>query len=138
MKKNIIFIALILLVINHVFAQQRPYNVVFDLTGKDTSEQRAAIRWMNEITGPHKDAKVELVMFAKGLDLVIKDRTKYADDIAKLLENKNVSLKVCAIAMKNQGIDQSQLLPRIEIVPDGIYEVISKQWEGWGYIKVAL
>jgi intracellular sulfur oxidation DsrE/DsrF family protein len=25
----------------------------------------------------------------------------------------------------------------VEIVPDGIYEIISKQRDGWGYIKVS-
>jgi intracellular sulfur oxidation DsrE/DsrF family protein len=39
--------------------------------------------------------------------------------------------------MKRQHIDESQLLPGVETVPDGIYEIISKQRDGWGYIKVA-
>ncbi len=138
MKLHIVFTGLLFLAANLLIAQPRPYNVVFDLTGKDSLEQKAVIRWINEITIPHKDARVELVMFAKGLDLVVKDRTMYADLIEKILENKNVSFKVCAIAMKNQNIDKSQLLPGVEIVPDGIYEIISKQGEGWGYIKVAL
>jgi intracellular sulfur oxidation DsrE/DsrF family protein len=41
------------------------------------------------------------------------------------------------MAMKRQQIDASQLLPGVQIVPDGIYEIISKQRDGWGYIKVA-
>ncbi len=50
---------------------------------------------------------------------------------------KDVSLKVCAITMKRNNLDKSQLIPGIEMVPDGIYEIISKQRDGWGYIKVA-
>jgi intracellular sulfur oxidation DsrE/DsrF family protein len=38
--------------------------------------------------------------------------------------------------MKNQGITESQLISGVGMVPDGIYELISKQREGWGYIKV--
>jgi hypothetical protein len=41
------------------------------------------------------------------------------------------------MTMKRNNVDKSQLLPGVEIVPDGIYEIISKQHEGWGYIKVA-
>jgi len=26
---------------------------------------------------------------------------------------------------------------RVEVVPDGIHEIVSKQQAGWGYIKVA-
>jgi uncharacterized protein len=53
------------------------------------------------------------------------------------LSKKDVSIKVCALAMKRQNVDESQLLPGVQVVPDGIYEIISKQRDGWGYIKVA-
>jgi intracellular sulfur oxidation DsrE/DsrF family protein len=39
------------------------------------------------------------------------------------------------VAMKKHQIDKSMLLPGVEIVADGIYEIITKQREGWGYIK---
>jgi intracellular sulfur oxidation DsrE/DsrF family protein len=39
--------------------------------------------------------------------------------------------------MKRHNIDAFQLLPGVSIVPDGIYEIITKQKEGWGYIKAA-
>ena len=39
--------------------------------------------------------------------------------------------------MVNQKLDKSQLLTGVQIVPDGIYEIVSKQQEGWGYIKVS-
>jgi uncharacterized protein len=47
-----------------------------------------------------------------------------------------LTFKVCAIALKNNNVDKSQLLPGVQIVPDGIYELISKQQDHWGYIKV--
>jgi intracellular sulfur oxidation DsrE/DsrF family protein len=39
--------------------------------------------------------------------------------------------------MKRYNIDKTQLLPGVEVVDDGIWEIIQKQQEGWGYIKVA-
>ncbi len=41
-----------------------------------------------------------------------------------------------AIAMKNQKLERSQLLPNVEIVPDGIGAIVARQHAGWGYIKV--
>jgi len=32
-------------------------------------------------------------------------------------------------------VDKSQLLPNVQIVPDGIGEIVAKQNAGWGYIK---
>jgi intracellular sulfur oxidation DsrE/DsrF family protein len=52
------------------------------------------------------------------------------------IRNPNVKFKVCAIALRNNNIDKSQLLPGVETVPDGIYELVSRQQDHWGYIKV--
>jgi intracellular sulfur oxidation DsrE/DsrF family protein len=39
--------------------------------------------------------------------------------------------------MQRYNIDKSQLIAGVETVPDGIYEIITKQKQGWGYIKVS-
>ncbi|HYJ37488.1 MAG TPA: DsrE family protein [Chitinophagaceae bacterium] len=133
MKKHFLFITLLLSTI--LAAAQSDYKVVFDLTSKDSIDQQAVIRWVREIIKQSPEAKVEVVMYAKGVNLVVKDKSTVPDAVTQLATNKNVSFKVCAVAMKNQGIDKSQLLPGVETVPDGIYEIITKQREGWGYIK---
>jgi len=116
-------------------AAQADYKVVFDLTSKDSVDQQAVIRWLKEIVTQSADAKMEVVMYAKGINLVLKDKSAFPAAVTELAANKNISFRVCAIALKNQGIDKSQLLPGVETVPDGIYEIVSKQREGWGYIK---
>ena len=137
MKRYILSLAAFLFFVQFSFAQSHPYKVVFDMTSKDTINQQAVIRWINEVTKANPDAQVEVVMFGQGLALAIKDKSAVADDVTKLAQNKNVAFRVCAIAMKNQNVDKSQLLTGVETVPDGIYEIISKQGDGWGYIKVA-
>ena len=116
-------------------AAQSDYKVVFDLTSKDSLDQQAVIRWLKEIVAASSDAKMEVVMYAKGVTMATKEKSAVADAVTQLATNKNISFKVCAVALKNQGIDKSQLLPGVEVVPDGIYEIISKQRDGWGYIK---
>jgi len=116
---------------------QKDYKVVFDLTSGDTLSQQTAIRWVTEIIKAEPTAQVEVVMFGKGLPLAVKDKSAVANDVTTLANNKNVAFKVCSVAMANQKVDKNQLLPGVQTVPDGIYEVISKQREGWGYIKVA-
>jgi len=137
MKRNIFLLMLLVCSTQFLFAQARPYNVVFDMTSRDTINQQTVIRWINEVTSANPDAKVEVVMFGQGTALAIKDKSAVADDVTRLAQNKNVAFRICAIALKNQNVDKSQLLSGVETVPDGIYEIISKQGEGWGYIKVA-
>jgi intracellular sulfur oxidation DsrE/DsrF family protein len=39
--------------------------------------------------------------------------------------------------MQRYNVDENRLIPGVKVVPDGIYEIITRQHEGWGYIKVA-
>ena len=135
MKRNIFIISLLLLSPFFLRAQGPEYKVVFDLTSKDTMDHKAVIRWINEITKSTPAANLEVVLYGQSLDMVVKNKSVVADDVTKLAGNKNISFKVCAIAMKNHNINATELLPGVEIVPDGIYEIITKQKEGWGYIK---
>jgi len=134
--RRLSLLTIILLVASHAWAQ-KDYKVVFDLTSGDTLSQQTAIRWVNEIIKAEPTAQVEVVMFGKGLPLAVQGKSALPNDVMSLATNKNVAFKVCAIALANQKIDKSQLLTGVQIVPDGIYEIVSKQREGWGYIKVA-
>ena len=75
-------------------------------------------------------------MYAKGFELVMPERSAFVADVKEAMKNPNVSFKVCAIALKNNNVDKSQLLSGVQTVPDGIYELVSKQQDHWGYIKV--
>ncbi|MEO8567756.1 MAG: DsrE family protein [Ginsengibacter sp.] len=134
MKKHILSICLGLFAPIFLSAQS-DYKVVYDLTSNDTMNHKAVIRWTNEIIKASKDAQVEVVLYGNSLDMVQKDKSIVADDIAKLVSNKNVSFKVCSVAMKAHGVDKSQLIPGVETVPDGIYEIVTRQKEGWAYFK---
>lgn len=118
-------------------AQNTSYNVVFDLTSKDTNAHKTVLRWMDYLSKDHPDAQVEVVLYGQALDMIQKDKSSVAKQLQDVTANKNVHVKVCAAAMKRHGIEPAALLPNVDIVPDGIYEIVSKQRQGWGYIKVA-
>ena len=122
--------------VNAQTSQPQPYKVVFDLTSSDPIDQQAVIRWINEVKAVNPGTETEVVMYGRGLDLVIADKTTRAADIAKAISDLHAISRVCAIAMKNQQLDKSRLLPNVEIVPDGIGEIVARQGVGWGYIKV--
>src|ERR1035437_5692912 len=125
--KKLTFILPMLLLISTFLAAQPNYKVVFDLTSKDTVDHKMAIRWVNEVLKAEPTAQVEVVFFGQSLDMVVKNKSVVADAITRLSANKNASFKVCRVAMKAHNIDMSQLVAGVETVPDGIYEIISKQ-----------
>ena len=135
--KNILLLAPLIASTLFAFAQKN-YKVVFDLTSKDSNDQRAAVRWLNEVSKAEPTAQMEVVMYGQGLDLVTKGKSVVADDVVRLAQNKNIAFKVCRVALKAHNLTENDLLQGVQTVPDGIYEVISKQREGWGYIKVKI
>ncbi len=118
------------------YAQKAPYNVVFDLTSRDSLDQKAAIRWVTEVLKGDPNAKIEVVMYGKGFELVMPEKSQFVDQVKEASKSPNVSFKVCEVALRNNKVERSQILKEVQTVPDGIYEIISKQHEGWGYIKV--
>jgi uncharacterized protein len=136
MRRTLFVVLLAVLSLGFVRAQRQPYRVVFDLTSRDTLEQKAVLRWLKEVGTSSPDAQMEVVMYAKGFDLVMPERSAYIADVKEAMKNPNVAFKVCAIALKNNNVDKSQLLPGVQTVPDGIHELVMKQQDHWGYIKV--
>lgn len=131
------FFILQLLLISSFLSAQPNYKVVFDLTSRDTNDHKMAIRWVNEVLKAEPTAQVEVVFFGQSLDMITKNKSVVADAITKISANKNASFKVCRVAMKAHNIEMDQLVAGVQTVPDGIYEIISKQRKGWGYIKVS-
>ena len=109
--KRILFIACILVASSYsLYSQPKPYNVVFDLTTGDTLTHKRVIRWIKGILESYPDAKLEVVFY--------------------------VTFAVCEQAMKVHKVARDMLLPGVTTVPDAIYELISKQADGYGYIKI--
>ena len=131
------FIAVAILFACNLYAQDSNYKVVFDMTSKDSMNQQSLLRQLNIIRELNPSSQLEVVMYGQGVNLALKDGASQPSAVTKLLEDKNISFKVCGIALERLKIDKSRLLPGVQIVPDGIYEIIVKQREGWGYIKVA-
>ena len=138
MKTALLVTSVMLLSFGFTHRKAEPYRVAFDLTSRDSLDQAAALRWIREVSTTSPEAEMEVVMYGKGFELVMPDRSKALAEVQKYITNPKVTFKVCAIALKNNNIDKSQLLPGVQTVPDGIHELVSRQQEHWGYIKVSV
>jgi uncharacterized protein len=136
MKRILISISLSFLIAQFAKGQTPHYKVVFDLSSRDSVNQQALIREIGLIKGASPEANIEVVIYGQGLDLVITDRSAQRAAVEKIIDSKMATFKVCALTMKRNNVGKDQILPGVEIVPDGIYEMISRQQDGWGYVKV--
>lgn len=136
MKRLLLFLCLALSAVVLVRAQDKSYRIVFDLTSRDTLDQKAVMRWVGEISKSNPEAQLEVVMYGKGFELVMPEKSAFLTEVNSAMKNPNVSFKVCQVALKNNNVERSRILADVHTVPDGIYEILMKQREGWGYIKV--
>ena len=134
MKKIIQTLLLILISVN-LSAQTTPVQIVFDVTSSDPSTLQSAMRHVKVMSKNYPDSRFEVVMYSGSIEMVLKDKSSVAEEITSFADNENVEFKVCAMTMDRKGYSKGDLLPGIEIVPDGILEIVTKQSEGWGYIK---
>lgn len=135
--KNL-FLALICLLSVNSFAQNKPkdHKIVFQFTNaNDTLQQKAFVRQLENITAHWPNAKYEVVVYNQGVELVMKNNTKYQARL-QTLKAKGVNFVVCENTLKNRKISKDAF-PEILVgfVPAGIAEIVEKQEEGWSYIR---
>ena len=130
-----LFAIVFVLVAQASIAQTNPVKIVFDITSKDTLAHQGALRHVNNMSKAYPQSTFEVVIYGSALSMVVKGKSTIEKDLATFVGNKNVSFKVCAATMKRYNVDKSQIVTGVEVVPDAIMEIVTKQGEGWGYIK---
>ena len=134
MKYFFLFLALIA---SSASAAQEPIKIVFDVTSSNPSIHQSTIRHVNLMASSYPNSNVEVVIYSGSIAMVLKDQSTIGNEIIKFKNNSNISFAVCAKTMKRKKVSESQLLEGVEIVPDGILEIVQKQAQGWSYIKEA-
>ncbi len=116
-------------------ATGKTHRVVFAVTSDEEQDWHITMgNIRNLIEGLKPDpVEVEVVAYAGGIALV-KNDSSAAADIAKLQE-KGVKFVACQNAMRARHLELKDLLPGVTPVPAGIVEVVTKQEQGWIYIK---
>ncbi len=118
-----------------LLAQNKSVRVVFDVTSKDTLTHQAVLRHVTGLSKAYTESDFEVVVYGGAISMLLRDKSTVAKAIENVSVNKNVAFAVCSETMKRYNIQQDQLLPGVIVVPDAIMEIVSKQGDGWGYIK---
>ena len=135
--KKIVYIILFASIAMGSTAQTKPVKILFDVTSKDSLTHQAALRHVKLMSSAYTSSNFEVVVYGGAISMLLKDQSTVSDAVQAACTNKNVVFAVCGETMKRQNIDKSQLIPGVIVVPDAIMEIVTKQGEGWGYIKEA-
>ena len=117
------------------FGQSKPHRIVISVTSSDEADWKLALgNIRNAIAGYAPDSpEIEVVVFGPGLKLVVNPST--LDPEIQALEAKHVRFVACQNTMRFEHLALTDLVKGFQSVPSGIIEVVSKQEEGWSYIK---
>jgi uncharacterized protein len=118
-------------------AQQKPVRIVFDVSSGDTLVHQAAMRHVSLMAKNYNDSQFEVVVYGNALPMVVTGKSTVGKQIQSLAANQNVTFRVCELTMKREQVDRSQIIQNVSPVPDAIIEIVTRQGEGWGYIKEA-
>lgn len=143
--KNFMLLIVICLLANSGFSQDivktkenKTHNIVVQLNTADTASWSSIIGNIKNIQKAWPtNLNIEVVVHGKAIDFLIKDKTFFAEDI-QLLSGQGIKFNACQNTMRKHNITADMLLKVAGTVPSGVVEVITKQEEGWSYLKSGL
>jgi intracellular sulfur oxidation DsrE/DsrF family protein len=110
------------------------HKIIFQLTSGDTTAHKQLMKQFNNILSVSPSTQIELVCHGAGMDLLISGKTLVEEKI-NALANRGVVFNACEFSIKERKIDRNTILKVAGYVPAGIIEIVSKQEQGWSYIK---
>lgn len=123
------------------FAQQegteRRHQVVMHLNSADEHVQKGAL---NNIKHLYQElggdgVKVELVVHGAGLTLFLKNKTKFREELERLLGLYGVSYTACSNTMKAMNLTRDDLIDQVARTVPAMVRLMELQEAGWVYIK---
>src|SRR6056297_999914 len=136
MRKTVLFF-LMMMVSGLILAQNEPIKVVFDVTSSNPDVHRTAAKHLRLMAEAYPESEFELVIYSGAFKMVDKKSSVAGETLSAIINRDNVDIVICQQTMKRHKMTMDDLIPGVSSVPDGIYEIIMKQKQGWGYIKEA-
>lgn len=112
----------------------KPHRIVIQMTSEDTLVHKSLMKQLNHIFILAPDAQVEVVCHGPGLSMLVTEKTIVQPRIHEMAE-KGVKFVACEFSMKERNVTKDKIVPDAGTVKGGIIEVVTKQEEGWSYIK---
>lgn len=112
------------------------YNLVLHIDSKDAAILQLLLRNAANYLGALPNESFELVIVANGPAVLqfLKAEGSLEEKSAELA-TKGVKFRLCANALKDNGIKREELWPFCGVVPAGLVEIVRLQKEGYAYIK---
>jgi len=130
-----LFMGTVLNAQNKKSAEVKPeHQIIFQLTSGDTTAHKQLMKQFTNILNVSPTTKIEVVCHGAGLDMLVTGKTIVEDKINALVD-KGVKFNACEFSIKERKVDRASIISKAGYVPAGIIEIVTKQEQGWSYIK---
>jgi uncharacterized protein len=141
-KRCLVFLIIAFMITGPLFAQNTngasknvKHHVIMEITSADTSAWKGAMNNIRHLKEKwNADVDIEIVAHGPGVDMLVKEKTNQQKQMTEL-KNAGVRFAACMNSMKARNISKEALVSEAEPVPSGVVEVITKQEDGWSYLK---
>lgn len=142
MIMRIIYFSLALILLSgSVFAQKEKkqakksvHKVVIQLSTPDTAAHRALTKQLNNLTSIWKNADVIVVVHNRAISMLQKEKTNLIAEI-KNLSGRGVKFMACEFTMQQLKISKDEIVENALYTPYGLVEIITRQENGYAYLK---
>lgn len=121
-------------VVNFSIGQTKEHRIVFHLATSDTLAHKALVKQLSNVLDYWNTAKIEVVVHNNGVSFMKLGEARFDKEI-EALKGRGVVFAVCENTLKQRKIEKHQLLKTASFVPVGLVEIVTRQEEGWAYIK---
>ena len=114
-------------------AQSAKEGVVIQVSDSDPKTWNQALNVIRNIQAERKDAKVELVVFGNGIDML-----KFDSPVAGRIDETmaaGTDVLMCQNTMLGRKVTEKDMHPKIGYVKAGVIEIIDKQKQGWAVVR---
>ena len=139
MTRNFFFTLIILSLSFFTNAQgnkpsDKMHKIVFHLSTDDTLVHKSLVKQLNNVLTAVPSATIEVVCHGPGIYFLVTDKTIVHDKISQL-KTKGITFAACENTLKERNISKDKIISEAFFVPSALVEIITKQEEGWSYIK---
>ena len=111
------------------------HQVVFEITGADSMAWKGLMKNLKNIKARWGDSvQIEVVAHGPAINMLVAAKATEQKSIAELTK-KGVAFMACQNSMKANNLTKEMMIPEAGYVPSGVVEVVTKQEQGWTYLK---
>ncbi|MFZ1453228.1 MAG: DsrE family protein [Ferruginibacter sp.] len=119
---------------NPPVTEKQQHKIIFQLTTGDTLAHKALMKQLNNITTVVPGTQIEVVCHGPGLSMLVTGKTVVHEKMQQM-KMKGVVFVACEFSMSERNVPKEKIIPEADFVKAGIIEIVTKQEQGWSYIK---